>query len=221
MGGRRVRMPWWLPGALCLAISLAVTVACMRVTGSGRVLLPVTQTAGESSQDESVAEAGTPDAGVSEEGEGIADAGVQGAGGESPDGGPGEPALSGQVKGLVDGLSSDDVICEGVSADTFLDELGQRAESSDEPEMPLAWRSDDGLVTEATAVLEAYQDTPTAQLRVSGYLDLKGRAWGAIVQDARGWVDVVVVHAASDGSWSEVRLVRMQGGVEEETDDAV
>lgn len=43
-------------------------------------------------------------------------------------------------------------------------------------------------MTEAAAdMLRAYREVPTAQLALSGYLDIKGNVWGAIVRDGRGW----------------------------------
>lgn len=57
-------------------------------------------------------------------------------------------------------------------------------------------------MTEAAAdLLRAYREVPTAQLALSGYLDIKGNVWGAIVRDGRGWVDMVTVAAdAGDAS---------------------
>ena len=45
-------------------------------------------------------------------------------------------------------------------------------------------------MTEAAAdMLRAYREVPTAQLALSGYLDIKGNVWGAIVPDIPGLKD--------------------------------
>ena len=74
---------------------------------------------------------------------------------------------------------------------------------------------DEGLVPAARSVLQVYQGVEGARLYSSGYLDLKGNAWGAIVQARSGCIDVVTVAVLEEDSASTVRAVRMFA-----TDDA-
>ena len=55
----------------------------------------------------------------------------------------------------------------------------------------------------------SYRAVPTASLAVSGYLDLKGNVWGAVVRDSRGWVDVVHVSTTEAAERTEVRVARL------------
>ena len=65
-------------------------------------------------------------------------------------------------------------------------------------------------MTEAAAdMLRAYREVPTAQLALSGYLDIKGNVWGAIVRDGRGWVDMVTVAADAGDASCRLRAVRL------------
>ena len=67
-----------------------------------------------------------------------------------------------------------------------------------------------GPMTEAVAdMLRAYREVPTAQLALSGYLDIKGNVWGAIVRDGRGWVDMVTVAADAGDASCRLRAVRL------------
>ena len=62
-------------------------------------------------------------------------------------------------------------------------------------------------MTEAAAdLLRIYREVPTAQLALSGYLDIKGNVWGAIV---RGWVDMVTVAADAGDASCRLRAVRL------------
>ena len=65
-------------------------------------------------------------------------------------------------------------------------------------------------MTEAAAdMLRAYREVPTAQLALSGYLDIKGNVWGAIVRDGRGWVDMVTVAADTGDASCRLRVIRL------------
>ena len=65
-------------------------------------------------------------------------------------------------------------------------------------------------MTEAAADrLRPYREVPTAQLALSGYLDIKGNVWGAIVRDGRGWVDMVTVAADTGDASCRLRAVRL------------
>ena len=58
-------------------------------------------------------------------------------------------------------------------------------------------------------MLRAYREVPTAQLALSGYLDIKGNVWGAIVRDGRGWVDMVTVAADVGDASCRLRVIRL------------
>ena len=99
-----------------------------------------------------------------------------------------------------------------VTARTFLQALDERAASATEPSadnaiaVRLAW-SEDRPMTEAAADL--LREVPTSQLALSGYLDIKGNVWGAIVRDGRGWVDMVTVAADAGDASCRLRAVRL------------
>ncbi len=61
----------------------------------------------------------------------------------------------------------------------------------------------------ATDMLRAYREVPTAQLALSGYLDIKGNVWSAIVRDGRGWVDMVTITADTGDASCRLRVVRL------------
>lgn len=89
------------------------------------------------------------------------------------------------------------------SVDTFLEDLNQRtgeqshsaATQENFPTYQIAtrWTANQTLETSATEVLRSYQACESAMLMTSGYLDLKGLVWGAIVLCPQQWVDVVLV----------------------------
>lgn len=95
-----------------------------------------------------------------------------------------------------------------------LDRLSADREAG-EGQVAVELRMDEGLVPAARSVLQVYQGVEGARLYSSGYLDLKGNAWGAIVQARSGCIDVVTVAALEEDSASTVRAVRMFA-----TDDA-
>lgn len=95
-----------------------------------------------------------------------------------------------------------------------LDRLSVDREAG-EGQVAVALRMDEGLVPAARSVLQVYEGVEGARLYSSGYLDLKGNAWGAIVQARSGCIDVVTVAALEEDSASTVRAVRMFA-----TDDA-
>lgn len=98
---------------------------------------------------------------------------------------------------------------EDVSADTFLSALDRGARTGLYEEVSCSWSSDQAIDKLARSVLLAYRDLSHVQLATSGYLDLKGNAWGAIVFDPNGWVDIVTVAAEEGDASSTARVVRM------------
>lgn len=105
------------------------------------------------------------------------------------------------------------------SSTRFLDDLA-RSEGGDEGAAAVTWERDADVPALAAEVLEAYR-TAGVELATSGYLDLKGNAWGAVLRGGEGWADVVTVAgegpAAAGGERSRARVVRLwpqEGAVE-------
>lgn len=101
-----------------------------------------------------------------------------------------------------------------VTARTFLQTLDERAASAESSAdntiaVRLAWPEDRPMTEAAADLLRAYREVPTAQLALSGYLDIKGNVWGAIVRDGRGWVDMVTVAADAGDASCRLRAVRL------------
>lgn len=102
-----------------------------------------------------------------------------------------------------------------VTAQTFLQALDERAGAATGPSadnalaVRLAWSEDRPMTEAAADMLRAYREVPTAQLALSGYLDIKGNLWGAIVRDGRGWVDMVTVAADTGDASCRLRVVRL------------
>lgn len=97
------------------------------------------------------------------------------------------------------------------SRERFLDDLSTAVAAGrgrEEGGAVVAWSERSDVPELAATVLSAYRDGGTASLATSGYLDLKGNAWGAVARDSRGWVDIVLVSTA-DGETSEARVARL------------
>lgn len=109
--------------------------------------------------------------------------------------------------------------------ETFLTELERRAlpsasdatlsagEGTMASRGEVSWEEAADVDEAASRVISSYQAYEGSWLVTSGFLDLKGNAWGAVVWDASTWVDVVTVSAIEDGTGaaggaSRVRVVR-------------
>lgn len=83
----------------------------------------------------------------------------------------------------------------------------------------VGWTVEGDLIEPVEDILAAYRDADGTSLAVSGYLDLQGNLWGAVVRGGSDWVDVVVVSAAEDARETRARVVRLhadeQGGWDE------
>lgn len=99
------------------------------------------------------------------------------------------------------------------STERFLSDLAHAAQTGADVDgdgvVAVMWEQAGDLIEPASAVLNAYAAEPTASLKTSGYLDIKGNVWGAIVLDRRGWVDIVYVTTEDDASSTVVRIARM------------
>lgn len=92
------------------------------------------------------------------------------------------------------------------SPERFLDDLDEAGDG----DASVAWSVSGDLVEPASDVIRAYRDMGTATLVTSGYLDLKGNVWGALVQGGTDWVDMVVVTTTEDGGETTVRVARLR-----------
>lgn len=96
-----------------------------------------------------------------------------------------------------------------VDAGSFLNVLARRTAQADGDgaDIVVSWSEASGVPALAEAVLAAYRDDGAVALMASGYLDLSGNAWAALLWDGSRWVDVVSV--VSSGEGTTVRIVRM------------
>lgn len=89
----------------------------------------------------------------------------------------------------------------------FLGELDALQTNGDSrPSVEFQERGD--LITVAGSVLRAYADAPSVDLVVSGYLDLKGNVWGAVLRGGASWCDMVLV-TTEDDAVSRVQITRV------------
>ncbi|WP_172633512.1 hypothetical protein [Coriobacterium glomerans] len=103
------------------------------------------------------------------------------------------------------------------SSDSFLDDLADATGVSREPsekdgrqnEITASWTERLGLSELATKVLCAYRDHPSSELVSSGFMDIEGNVWAALVRDPHGWVDIVTVSSGDDDSVAMARVVRL------------
>ena len=115
---------------------------------------------------------------------------------------------SGGVASAADGGAS-------TTTQTFLQSLDAQAGTVSEPSgdsaiaARLAWSEGRPMTEAAADMLRAYREIPTAHLALSGYIDIKGNLWGAVVRDDRGWVDMVTVAADEGDASCRLRAVRL------------
>lgn len=64
----------------------------------------------------------------------------------------------------------------------------------------VTWSDGTGVVVAAEGVIAAYRDAGSFSLATSGYLDLQGNVWGALVRHEAGSVDIVVIAEGPDGA---------------------
>ncbi len=93
-----------------------------------------------------------------------------------------------------------------------LDSLASRSSAVGANPAVVSWDDPDGLADAAGTVLETYRDMKTFTLMTSGYLDIKGNAWGALLRGPDGSVDIALALADESGG-ATVRVSRI--GVED------
>lgn len=69
------------------------------------------------------------------------------------------------------------------------------------------WRERGDVPQVAQDVLRSYEELSDAELVASGYVDLQGNTWCALVRRGRAWVDVVTIMTV-DGEVSDVHVAR-------------
>lgn len=129
-------------------------------------------------------------------------ASAEGTGDESP--------LTAEGERLFRAMSSGDAIA--TETERFLSDADAAADAllaggEGDGTAVLAWNEPADVPELSGDILRAYQSAGEARLVTSGYLDLKGNVWGAVLEDARGWVDIVSV-STTNGDESEARVVR-------------
>lgn len=92
------------------------------------------------------------------------------------------------------------------SAETFLSDLARVASAS---AYGVTWEDEKDVPECAASVLEGYRSREGCELACSGYLDIKGNTWGAVVWSPPDWVDVVYITVPDGGGASTVRIVRL------------
>ena len=129
----------------------------------------------------------------------------------------GELELSDEVDGALSSLLDGNL--EETSGETFLSDVAiladEMAEESPDKVAVVSWEEESDLPELAENVLKAYEGVDGAVLATSGYLDLKGNAWGAVIQGGSDWVDIVLV-TTEDGETSTARVARLLPEVSEE-----
>lgn len=117
---------------------------------------------------------------------------------------------SGISQDVADALRTSSV--EPSSRKTFLSDLegsGQNPDGGGDPVCVLAWTEPCDLPATAEEALCAYRQRGAVTLMASGYLDLAGNVWAALLRHDDGAVDIMTVSTA-DGSSSEVRVARLR-----------
>ena len=95
--------------------------------------------------------------------------------------------------------------------DSFMDDLARSCESHGaERSASVYWEEGRALPDAAHRVLDSYREAGTWSVSASGYLDLWGRAWGALLQEKGGAVDVVLVFGEQSEEESYVHVGRME-----------
>lgn len=211
----------------CGAIALCILAGALRLTGEGReptVALDEGARRQEQAQKEQGADADRKgeDAGADEGPAGDEDEWVDGA-----------QAAIDRARELVEGEARTS------TPESFLDDLNQGAPADGDRDdrtgvvgvLSVQWKVREDIPKATEPVLNAYAERGGAHLLASGYLDLRGNIWGAVIRadvaqganSASGeaatggsrdsgsldaWCDVVLV-STDDGAESTVRIARM------------
>lgn len=95
---------------------------------------------------------------------------------------------------------------------TFMDilERGDVQDAIEKASTSVSWKESRGIVEAARGVLEVYREVESVDLVTSGYVDLAGNVWAALLSDGKGWVDMVTIEAGESDEGSTVTVVRLR-----------
>lgn len=101
---------------------------------------------------------------------------------------------------------------EAASLATFMDILEQDdvQDATEKASTSVSWKESRDIVEAARGVLEVYREVESVDLVTSGYVDLSGNVWAALLSDGKGWVDMVTIEAGENDEGSTVTVVRLR-----------
>ena len=142
-------------------------------------------------------------------GEGTASAAIEGDAEAAAPQGEGVPEEGAYAAGSASGGEAGG---NAASLATFMDILTQAdVEDADErASTSVSWKESKGIVEAARGVLEKYREVESVDLVTSGYVDLAGNVWAALLSDGKGWVDMVTIEAGENDEGSTVTVVRLR-----------
>ena len=120
--------------------------------------------------------------------------------------------LSPELTALIE--QAGDAVDEAVtsSAAAFLTDLDAGGASGSQG-TAVRWTEERDLVGPMQDVLGAYALLSDARLMSSGYLDISGNVWAAIVQGGQEWVDMVYATCDEARGQTDVSIVRLRAEV--------
>lgn len=203
----------------CGAIALCILAGALRLTGEGRE--PTVALGEGARRQEQARKEESTDANRKGEDAG-ADEGPAGNEGEWTDG---AQAAIDRARELVEGEA------RASTPESFLDDLNQGAFADGERDdrtgvvgvSSVQWKVREDIPKATEPVLNAYAEHGGAHLLASGYLDLRGNVWGAVIRaDVVQGASAASGEAATDGSrdsgsldaWCDVVLVSTDDGAE-------
>lgn len=101
------------------------------------------------------------------------------------------------------------------SADAFMEDLARFGDGA-HASAAVRWTVPGDLVEPTQEVVRAYEGLGDAKIMTSGYLDIQGNVWSALIQGGDEWVDFVLVTTTGESGETTVRVVRMFAVYEEE-----
>lgn len=204
----RFRSPWGWAFLACVGLAIVAALACHALADGGGP--PSSGDAADERSFDERAESAAGDEGGAGGSDGAGDGGgtdkEDGAGGAGTGGTDGDNLQ--RIWGLLDGPGQES------SARSFLEDLSQGEGEGDDGDATTAivyWTERGDLPVAAERVLDAYADVGGVVLGASGYLDMYGNVWGALVRGGDAWCDVVLV-STEDGEQSVVRVARVLAG---------
>lgn len=122
-----------------------------------------------------------------------------------------DATLNGLLSSVEDAFSSEEQIAS--AHDQFLTDLSAHSSSATAEGSgvtAVAWEERTALPEAAKCVLQEYERSTGYTLASSGYLDLQGNVWGALIRGQGRTVDIAMI-TTEDDSLSSVHIVRVTG----------